>query len=345
MSLIPPANHSPEIEQVKELRACFKEHPLQINKLNSSDCEVIKIGDKFLVTNLDTLSEEVELGLYKDPKTIGRVAAISCLSDLAACGVKPLQIMQSVTWARNYTQTQKNELQIAYSSVLELHDIQLSGGDTSEGPFTTVSSMAQGICPTPPISRLGANVGDFICLLGKLGDGPALAISFLLGLSKQAFSEENYNPQAHLEDGVTLSNLASAVIDTSDGVMTALNHLKNINTIEFNLDLDGASYSKNALQFIKDHEIEKVLLWIVEHGDYQLLATIPAQNLEEAKSQIEGLSVIGRVTDKKISTINTGKGNLELNLTELCQSLFDRRHNPSEHLIELNTSLKTGKLL
>lgn len=337
--------HSPEIEQVKKLRDCFKKNPLQVNRLNSSDCEVIKFGNQYLVSNLDTVSEEVELGLYKDPKTIGRIAAVSCLSDLAACGIKPNHIMQSVTWSREYTDSQKLILQQAYSDVLDLYNIQLSGGDTSEGPFTTITSLAQALSDKAPLSRYGAKDGDLVCLTGHLGDGPALAMSYLLGLKDNDFKEEDYNPKAYINAGNSLYNFATASIDTSDGLITALNHLKNINSIEFDLVLNAPLYSEKSMLFINDNSLDLFLLWIVEHGDYQLLTIIPPENIDKAKKEIEHLSVIGKVTTKKRSSLNTGTQIKELNLTELCQSLFSRRYAPSEHLKELNAKLKGNEAI
>jgi thiamine-monophosphate kinase len=276
---------------------------------------------------------------------MGRVAATACLSDLAACGVLPTQIMQSITWPRDFSLQDKIKLQESYSKELEKHNVHLTGGDTSEGPFVSITSMAQSLTSNPPLTRYGAKPGDSLVLIGDLGDGPSLAISYLLGLPSKTFPEEAYKPEAYLQEGQTLREFATSCIDTSDGLITSLNHLKNINNIDFEIDIEAAIYSKNSINFISNHNIHKLILWIVEHGDYQLLATIPPSKIEELKSKVPKVSIIGKVRSAEISTFKLSESSIKLNLTSLSKNLYERRDSPQTHLKELNEKLnQTGEL-
>ncbi len=61
--------------------------PIQINKLQESDSELLNINilenDQLAVTT-DSIVEEIEMGIYKDPYLIGWMTVMVNMSDLAA---------------------------------------------------------------------------------------------------------------------------------------------------------------------------------------------------------------------------------------------------------------------
>src|SRR3990170_7954855 len=73
----------------------FPRSPLQYNKLQESDSELVRLpgGNSLLAVTTDGVVEEIESGLYDDPYLIGWMTVIVNASDLAAVGAEPLGIL------------------------------------------------------------------------------------------------------------------------------------------------------------------------------------------------------------------------------------------------------------
>lgn len=73
------------------LTSSFQRSPQQINHLNESDSELLRLdNDSILAITTDCIVEEIETGLYDDPYLIGWMLVVVNLSDLAAVGARPL---------------------------------------------------------------------------------------------------------------------------------------------------------------------------------------------------------------------------------------------------------------
>ena len=71
-----PLDHLRENADLPELLKGLPRSKDQVNSLNEADAEILKLGDSnFLVSTIDSISEEVQLGLYEDPYTVGWMAA------------------------------------------------------------------------------------------------------------------------------------------------------------------------------------------------------------------------------------------------------------------------------
>lgn len=323
--------HSSEILDLLKIIKQQKRHPKQLNGLNQADCEILKVSDKnYLAINVDSLAEEISAGLYKDPYTIGRMAATSSLSDLATVGGDPLGVLVSVLWGKNWDLKQKQKFYQGFYNTLKKYQIHLLGGDSGAQKETSVSVTALATLTQKPTTRKGAKSGDVVCVLGKTGDGPALVFRYLMGLPEKSFPEKDYNPELYFAESKKLNSLSTSIIDTSDGLVTALNHLSLINQVGFDLHWNSTMMSAKALKFCQTHSIPPFLLWIGEHGDYQLLLTMPKKHYEKLKTKMKHLHLIGTVT-KKSSSFTKDDKTLDLNLSTLVSELYRRRDNP--HLL------------
>lgn len=328
-------NYSDELLDLLKIIKNQKRHPKQMNQLNEADCEVLKLSDKnYLAINVDGLGEEILVGLYKDPYTIGRMAVISSLSDLATVGGDPLGVLVAVSWGKDWSEKQKQDFYCGIDDTLKKYKIHLLGGDSGHHLHTTVSVTSLATTKHKPTNRKGAKPGDAVCLLGKVGDGPALAFRYLLDLADDEFSEIKYHPTLFFNEAKILNQNASSIIDTSDGLVTALNHLSLINHVSFDLVWEPKVISEEALKFCQKYKIPPFLLWIGEHGDYQLLLTMPEKNFTKLKKKIKNLEKIGTVTKNK-TTFTKDNKILELDLSQLVAELYRRRHDPKSLLKDL----------
>lgn len=220
-------------------------------------------------------------------------------------------------------------------SALQSAETFLLGGDLGSSAATVLTGVGLGIAKNQPLSRKGIQAGDFLCITGKTGCGPALAFRLLRGEQESSFPEDLFRPMARLNWGQALLGLASAAIDTSDGLLTALDTLRTLNGVGLELHWNPDSLDPRAVEYCKQREIPLWLLWLGEHGDFELLLAIPSEKLTDAKRLCPELHVIGRavkdpqVTDlqiperkridfKMMRCIESGK---KANLSELSERL------------------------
>ena len=78
--------------------------------------------------------------MYTEPETIGWVAAQATLSDLAACGCKPLGVLLSTIWQFG-TQLNFQKLLLHHFKVLKIQNCYLLGGDNGNANSTVISCV------------------------------------------------------------------------------------------------------------------------------------------------------------------------------------------------------------
>lgn len=164
-----------------------------------------------------------------DPYGLGHKALAVNLSDLAACGAKPL----AFSLALALPEIHEDWLQ-AFSSGLfalaDAHGCALVGGDTTRGPLTICITVMGEVPPSQALLRSGARAGDDIYVSGTLGDA-ALALQHLLGhcaLDDATFATARLRlerPTPRVALGLALRGVASAMADVSDGLLGDLGHI------------------------------------------------------------------------------------------------------------------------
>lgn len=225
------------------------------------------------------------------PLHLGHKALAVNLSDLAACGARPLAFTLALSlprideaWLDGFS---KGLLQLA-----EAHDCELIGGDTTAGPLTiciTIFGEVEG----QALLRSGAQPGDDLYVSGHLGDA-RLALQALLGqrvlpadlLAQARLRLERPEPRVAL--GLALRGLASAAIDLSDGLVGDLGHVLQASGVGASLQAQALG---NLLQASTDPhwpqwagEI-RILEEVLSGGDdYELLFTAPPQHRQAVHS-------------------------------------------------------------
>jgi thiamine-monophosphate kinase len=219
------------------------------------------------------------------PLHLGHKALAVNLSDLAACGAKPLAFTLALSlpgidepWLDGFS---KGLLQLA-----DAHGCELIGGDTTAGPLNiciTVFGEVQG----QALLRSGAEPGHDIYVSGHLGDA-RLALQALLGqralpadLLEQARMRLEC-PEPRVALGLALRGLASAAIDLSDGLIGDLGHVLKASGVGATLQTQALSSLLRASTHPQWPPLSaqiKVLDEVLSGGDdYELLFTAPAQH-------------------------------------------------------------------
>jgi thiamine-monophosphate kinase len=305
-----------ENQSINKLIPGFKRSPYQLNKTHESDAEIIKLNDGLLAITTDSISEEILTGLYDDLYLIGWMIVTVNMSDLAAAGASPLGILISEIIPKKYDQAKINDLQQGISDACNSYNTFVLGGDTNEGKSLVLTGTAIGIIPKErPITRLGCKAGDILFSSGKLGNGNAYAISKLISKTN---SFTKYKPLARIKESSMICAYASCCMDTSDGLIATLDQLMRLNNVGFELNDNWQTViDDEALEFSKNLNVPPWLLFAGQHGEFELIFTIPNEIensfLSEAlKNELNPIE-LGRVIPDKEVKISLHKELISIN--------------------------------
>ena len=182
-----------------------------------------------LAISSDMLVEGRHFFADVDPEALGHKALAVNLSDLAACGAKPL----AFTLALSLPRVHEAWLAGFSKGLLALsdeHGCELVGGDTTQGPLNICITVLGEVPPGQALLRSGARPGDDIYVSGTLGDA-RIALEALLGridvppemLVPARQRLERPSPRIAL--GLALRGVASSAMDVSDGLLGDLAHI------------------------------------------------------------------------------------------------------------------------
>ena len=280
------------------------------------DCAVLRWlpGQDSLVTT-DFSLEGIHFRRDWHPaESVGHRCLARGLSDIAAMGGDPVAAFLSLALPHDLPQAWVGRFLRGLISLAEKHGVTLAGGDTAESPggvladIIVVGTVAEG----KAVMRSGARPGDRIFVSGDLG-GSAAAVLQMRARSKRGKSENksenrkkskkelhpgfyrrHFYPEPRVELGRLLreKGLASAMIDTSDGLSTDLTHICEESDV--GAELDDALVPRARV----GHLEREVDLDLALHGgeDYELLFTAPPG--KRIPAQVGGVAVtqIGRIT-------------------------------------------------
>ena len=146
------------------------------------------------------------------PDALGHKSLAVNLSDLAACGAKPVAFTLSLTLPRVDEAFLAGFAEGLYA-LAEAHDIELVGGDTTAGPLNIGITVMGEVPPGQALRRGGAKAGDELWVSGRLGDA-RLALEAFRGqvaLRGEAFEDVRRameRPQPRVSLGIALRGVA-----------------------------------------------------------------------------------------------------------------------------------------
>ena len=257
-----------------------------------------------LVAVVDTLVEGVHFPVETSPKDIGFKALAVNLSDLAAMGAQPAWATLALTMP-SADENWLEEFCDGFFSLAEQYNVQLIGGDTTRGPLT-VTVQAQGFVPDgQALRRDTAKPDDLIYVTGTLGDA-GLALMALQGrfqLTNAQFEnikDKLNRPQARIEQGVALRNLAHAAIDISDGLIADLSHILEASGVGATLTVDAVPVSPVM------HSLLHQTGWqvpLAAGDDYELCFTAPKEKQQQIQNIFRQffcpLTLVGVIDEKQ----------------------------------------------
>ena len=194
------------------------------------DCALLQPSPGMqLAVSSDMLVEGRHFLSTVDPARLGHKALAVNLSDLAACGAKPLGFTLALAlpqadadWLAGFSQ--------GLLALADAHGCALVGGDTTRGPLNICITVFGEVPPGQALLRSGARPGDELWVSGTLGDAWLALQQFRGKLSLPAAQFEQARarleqPTPRVALGQALRGIASAAIDISDGLLGDLGHV------------------------------------------------------------------------------------------------------------------------
>ena len=252
---------------------------------NGDDCAVIAPTPGMqLAISTDTLVDGRHFLSTVDPARLGHKALAVNLSDLAACGARPLAFTLALTLPR-VDEAWLEGFAHGLLALADQYQCELIGGDTTSGPLAIGITVMGEVPPGQALLRSGARVGDDLWISGQPGEA-RLALEAFRGTVSPPLSGEDFEltrlrmecPTPRVALGEALRGLASAAIDVSDGLLGDLGHILRRSRVGASLWVDALPVSPVLARRSRAEQLDLVL---AGGDDYELLFTAAADQREQ----------------------------------------------------------------
>ena len=290
-----------------ELIARYFTRPVRRAALGvGDDCALLAVAPGMtLAVASDMLVEGRHFVSTVAPERLGHKALAVNLSDLAACGARPL----AFTLALALPSADEAFLAPFARGLLALadrHGCELVGGDTTRGPLTIAITVFGEVATGAALLRSGARPGDDLYVSGTLGDA-RLALEVLRGTTavegavfarvRRAMEE----PQPRIALGLALVGIATSAIDISDGLAGDLGHVLDRSGVAAVVDVDALPRSADLMAQPVAMQRECLL---AGGDDYELVFTAPV----ERRDAVAEAAAVAATTVTRVGRIESGSG-------------------------------------
>jgi thiamine-monophosphate kinase len=243
---------------------------------------------------IDMLHDETDFPDGTTRYTAGWRAVGASLSDLAAMGADASAAV-GVYAAPDFEEQELQAFVEGAADVAELADAEYVGGDLDGHQEFTVATAAVGD-GEHPVPRSGARAGEKVVVTGTLGRSAAALRLFEAGETDRANDLFRFEPR--VAAGRALSDYATAMMDSSDGLARSLHQLSEASDCGFAVDGDAVPVDDSVRAVAED----PLDLAVTFGEDFELVATVPESKVSAAREAAPtALSVIGDVTESGIT--------------------------------------------
>ena len=265
------------------------------------DCALLAPGPGMaFAVSCDMLVEGRHFLSTVAPDRLGHKALAVNLSDLAACGARPVAFNLALAlpqadeaWLDGFSR--------GLLALADRHCCELVGGDTTRGPLAMCLTVFGEVPAGAALLRSGARPGDEVHVSGRLGDARLALEAFrgtvLLGAADfDSVRRAMELPEPRIDLGQALRGIATSAIDVSDGLAGDIGHILRRSGVGATLDL--AALPRSAALAGQPDGVQRTCL-LAGGDDYELVFTAPAAragDVERAAAAVGvGVSRIGRI--------------------------------------------------
>ena len=287
-----------------------------VDKLGISNLDDVVVLDKGIVIKSDMLVESTDVPPGMEAWQTARKSVVSCVSDLAAKGVRPYAAVISLG-IPNSSSMQRQDIEglaEGFAIASKEFGVKIVGGDTNEAGELIIDCTIIGFPRFKVPTRSGAKPGDYVVVSGLFGFAPA-GLTMLLQKNAVTMKDDNHNddfnsifrkkavksvlePCPRQRFGLALAKYFSSSIDSSDGLAVSLYELASQGE-----DVDIIVYSIPIVsgldKFAHDNNLDTHELLFHGGEEYEIVATISDTKIRQAEAAAKragvDLYVIGRV--------------------------------------------------
>ena len=316
------------IRQLREQARARNFSSRLITGIGDDAAVVRESGNRDLVISTDLLIEEIDFHRETIPANLlGHKALAVSLSDIAAMGARPLWALISFglpesTWDSDF----KEQFFAGYLALADRYSVTLAGGDISKSQQIVIDSIVAGEVKTGrALLRSTAQPGDQIFVTGNLGGAAAGLKLIELGARVNADSSRpetdargqsgnetsddhaiqslllrQLAPQPRVGWGMVLGEeqLATSMIDISDGLSSDLHHLCTESNVGAIIDASSLPLDENVKHLCGRRALDPLALALHGGEDFELLFTVAPENIVRLPKRVDGtfISRVGEVT-------------------------------------------------
>ena len=249
-----------------------------------------------LVLTTDMLHASADFPAGTTGYTAGWRAVGASLSDLAAMGAEAVAAV-AVYAAPSLEPDALGAFLDGAADVCDAVGAAYVGGDLDVHDELTVVASALGRADSP-VYRWGASPGDRVCVTGTLGRSAAALELFDAGEHERANALFRFDPR--VAAGRALAPLATAMMDSSDGLARSLHQLAEAGGCGFAIE-SAALPVDAAVQEVAADDGEALELATAVGEDFELVFTLPPEALDAARAACPvAVTPIGEVTASEV---------------------------------------------
>ena len=313
------------------------------------DCAVLHYPDSEVLVTTDLLMEGVHFDLtYIDLKHLGYKSAMVNISDVFAMNGTPRQITVSLALSKRFTVEDMEEFYAGLRLACEKWNVDIVGGDTTSsytGLAISITCIGEAR-KEDIVYRNGAKNTDLICVSGDLGaaymglqllereksvyyqqvneakkKGDKKALEELAHFNPD-FAGKEYLLQRQLQTearGDIINKLReagihpTAMMDISDGLSSELMHICKQSGVGCRIFEKEIPIDYQTAVMAEEMNTNVTTCALNGGEDYELLFTVPIGDLDKVKD-MEGVRMIGHITDQKYGQILVTRDNQEFEL-------------------------------
>jgi thiamine-monophosphate kinase len=246
------------------------------------DCAIVSVPeDRQLAITTDTLVGGVHFPSDTSPEDIACKTIAVNLSDLAAMGAEPAWLTLALSMPR-VDESWIQAFSDSFRKTAEKYNVQLIGGDTTQGPLSITVQAMGFVEPGNIMRRDAARPGDLIYVSGTLGDAAAGLKIVQQGHAvdeNSAWLVKRLNrPQARVELGLKASDCCKCAIDISDGLAADLGHVLEASHCGATVNIDSIPLSHQLVEYSLDRNEVDWEMVLSGGDDYELCLVVNPEN-------------------------------------------------------------------
>jgi thiamine-monophosphate kinase len=300
--------------------ALSTQHSVLLQGIGDDAAVIRSQPGKDSVVTTDLLLEDVDFKRDTTaPELLGHKALAVSLSDIAAMGARARWGFVSIgtppdVWESGFAE----RFYDGYFSLAGQFGVELAGGDVSRTTEKIViDSMLIGECDSGrAVLRRGAAPGDQIFVTGFLGDAAAGLRLIERGARVQPTNgprrlEEHgtdrlllrqLGPDPRVGWGLLLGEqqLATAMIDISDGLSSDVNHLCKESNVGAVIDAARIPIDQVVTEICGRRALDPLMLALHGGEDFELLFTVKPENVGKLPKRVDGVPItcIGMIKEQ-----------------------------------------------